>query len=88
MLNQFWKRNLAATLKTLFFSFCILVQFSAFAQKPKLVIPVGHTLSVLSVAISPDEKYVLTGGEDNVAILWEATSRKEIRRFVKHKSFI
>jgi hypothetical protein len=36
----------------------------------------GHTKAVLHVAFSPDGKYVLSGGDDNRAILWDAETGK------------
>ena len=41
----------------------------ALAQKPRLVVPIGHTNAVLSVAFSPDGNYVLTGSGDGTAKL-------------------
>ena len=34
----------------------------------------GHVGKILCSAISPDNKYILTGGEDHTAILWETDS--------------
>jgi WD40 repeat protein len=36
----------------------------------------GHSESVIAVAFSPDGKRVLTGSDDNTAILWSATGGK------------
>ena len=56
--------------------------------KPELTIPIGHTNSVLSACFASDDKYVVTGGEDNIAILWEVATGKEIRRFKGHTSLV
>ena len=40
-------------------------QAASSVARPELVLQIGHSLGVLSVAISPDGKTVLTGGVDN-----------------------
>jgi WD40 repeat protein len=57
-------------------------------NQPRLVAQTGHTGSVLSVCFSPDERQVLTRSEDNTARLWDATTGKELRRFVGHGSYV
>ena len=41
----------------------------------------GHAGDVLSLVASPDGKYLLSGGYDQTARLWDVASRKEVRRF-------
>lgn len=41
----------------------------------------GHAGDVLSLSASPDGQYLLSGGYDQTARLWEVASRKEVRRF-------
>jgi WD40 repeat protein len=50
---------------------------------PRLIVQLGHQEGVTSVAFSPDRKYVLTGGGDGTARLWEAASGSEIRKFAE-----
>jgi WD40 repeat protein len=35
----------------------------------------------MAVAFSPDDRYVLTGGDDGVARLWDTATGDELRRF-------
>ncbi len=46
--------------------------------------PVGHNGVINSVAISPDDRYVLSGSDDKTMKLWELSSGDEIRTFVGH----
>jgi WD40 repeat protein len=63
----------------------LLLAFTAglAAQKPRLVVPVGHTSWVESVVFSPDGKMVLTGGADAKAKLWDLSGR-ELLTFAGH----
>ena len=45
---------------------------------------IGHSDSVLSVALSADGKYVLTGSFDKTARLWDAATGQEVRVFTSH----
>ncbi len=48
----------------------------------------GHTDDIISSAISPDGKYVLTGGRDKMARLWDAASGKKLWEYVDQVSVI
>lgn len=67
------------------------------AGLPVLVPPLGHTDSVLAVAISPDGTVAVTGsgelnrigvhfvfGRDNTARIWDVATGREMRRLVGH----
>ena len=52
------------------------------AQEPRLEMDLqtGHTSPVGCVVVSPNGKYVLTGGSwDHTAILWEAASGRKLQ---------
>lgn len=54
---------------------------STFAQSPEVVLTVGHTDQVNCIAFSPDGKFILTGGNDNLSKLWDVRTAKEVRTF-------
>lgn len=59
------------------------------AEDPALVrIFAGHLWWVSSVAFSPDGRQVLTGSDDFMAGLWEASSGKQLRIFAGLQSLI
>lgn len=45
---------------------------------------VGHTDAVLALALSPDGKFLVTGGRDHTVREWDVTSGKQIRSFQGH----
>lgn len=62
----------------------LLPAVSCLAQAPdtvRLVPQLGHPLNVYSVRFSPDARYVITGGLDENAILWDRETGRELRRF-------
>lgn len=65
--------------------------FDAAAQQPELKLEIlnGHSGGgVLSVAVSSDGKFALTGSEDWTALLWDLETGKQLRRFVGHEAVI
>jgi WD40 repeat protein len=50
------------------------------AQEPRLVVQTGHSLSVNSVAFSPNGKILADGSYDGTIKLWDIKTGREIRR--------
>jgi serine/threonine-protein kinase len=46
----------------------------------------GHTTVVLAVALSPDGKLALSGGDDQVGRLWDLSTGQELRQLAGHKN--
>jgi WD40 repeat protein len=61
---------------------------AAEGKQPELLLPLGHTGPVTSVALSADGKRVLTGSEDNTARLWDTDSGKTLQTFSGHTARI
>lgn len=57
------------------------------ATGTRLVVQQGHTEgSVETLAVSPDGKFILSGGSDTTAVLWDVATGRELRRFAGHKA--
>ncbi|MEZ5039642.1 MAG: caspase family protein [Saprospiraceae bacterium] len=61
---------------------CILM-----AQKPALMVPKGHSLSITAVEFSPDGRFILTGGYEGTVKLWTKEGRL-LHTIAKHKQGI
>ena len=48
----------------------------------------GHTGHILSVAASPDGKYVATGGADKKLIIWAAEDLRPLKTFYTHRDAV
>jgi WD40 repeat protein len=44
----------------------------------------GHQGGVLSVAVSPNDKRIASGGQDNTVIIWDVGSKQVVFKLVKH----
>jgi WD40 repeat protein/tetratricopeptide (TPR) repeat protein len=55
------------------------------AATAHLVVQDGHTGSVKAVALSPDGRLALTGGEDGHVCLWDVATGRQIRQFTGHR---
>lgn len=48
----------------------------------------GHTDHILSLAVSPDGKYVATGGADKKLIIWSAADLRPLKTFTTHRDAV
>jgi len=49
-------------------------------EHPRLVVQTGHPWGVDALAFSPDGRFVLSGGGEGTARLWEVDTGREIQR--------
>jgi WD40 repeat protein len=63
---------------------------AVFGDEPRLqmVLQLGHTERVTSVALSADGKHLVTGSFDKTAILWEAFSGKKLQTAQGHTDWV
>jgi len=52
------------------------------------VLQMGHIATILSSAISPNEKYVVSGSDDHTIRLWEVSTGRETRVFRGHEDSV
>ncbi|MEP6922424.1 MAG: WD40 repeat domain-containing protein, partial [bacterium] len=48
-------------------------------NKPELILQTGHTKSANAVAFSPDNRWLASGGKDNVIKIWDLTTGNVLR---------
>lgn len=73
--------------RKVFISLFLLVLFSkpiGAAEKPEIFVQLGHSSSILSIAFSPDGRYLASGSEDMTIKLWDVSTGREIRMFWGH----
>lgn len=56
--------------------------------RPELALQMGHNRAVRCVAFSPDGGRVLTGSDDNTAILWDTATGRQLRTFAGHADYV
>lgn len=61
-----------------------LIPQPAAAQAPQLTIQYGHSNEINDAVFSADGKLIASAGAEGVVILWDAASRRELRRFTGH----
>ncbi|MBX2965410.1 MAG: caspase family protein [Cyclobacteriaceae bacterium] len=73
-------------MKTILSAFvCLSIYIHTQSQPLETIIQKGHELAVVSIAISPDSNFVVTGSKDKSAKLWDLRSGREVRSFLGHE---
>lgn len=70
----------------IFLLFFTVLAINTLAQQPRLMLPVGHTSYISSVAFSSSGKKVITASDDKTVKIWDAASGKLLRSIDKHSS--
>jgi WD40 repeat protein len=55
-------------------------------DKPELILQTGHTRSANAVAFSPDNRWLASGGKDNVIKIWDLANGNVLRTLYGHTS--
>src|SRR5450432_328129 len=55
-------------------------------DKPELILQTGHTRSANGVAFSPDNRWLASGGKDNVIKIWDLATGNILRTLYGHTS--
>ena len=55
-------------------------------DKPELILQTGHTKSANAVAFSPDNRWLASGGKDNVIKIWDLATGNVLRTLYGHTS--
>jgi WD40 repeat protein len=58
------------------------------SDRPELILQTGHTQSVNAVTFSPDNRWLASGGKDNVIKIWDLTNGNVLRTLYGHSSNI
>jgi WD40 repeat protein len=53
-------------------------------DKPELILQTGHTRSANALAFSPDNRWLASGGKDNVIKIWDLTTGNVLRTLYGH----
>lgn len=68
--------------------FWVLLAPRVYAQKPELVVEIGHTNGIQSAVFSPDGRWLASASDDNEAKLWDLASGRELRSFTGHSDIV
>jgi WD40 repeat protein len=61
---------------------------TATGVKPELILQTGHTRSVDAVVFSPDNRWLASGGKDNLIKIWDLSTGNILRTLYGHSSNI
>ena len=77
-------KNVAAVYVSLLFLLCNV----CFAQKPKLMLPIGHTSLINSIALSYDSKTLLSASSDKTVKLWDCRTGIILLDLLEHSKVV
>ena len=75
-------------MRFMIFVMLFLVNILVANEVRKPFVQFGHVSKVESVAITPDGKYIVSGGRDDTLKLWNLETGKEVRTFAGHTGWI
>jgi WD40 repeat protein/uncharacterized caspase-like protein len=81
---MFLKNKKIRTVGPVLFLTCFFLNGFMAQETPQLVLPINHTQQVVGCDFSTDDRYVVTGSEDNTVNIYETTTGKEVRSFSHH----
>src|SRR5690606_10034577 len=64
---------------------CLCTITHSKSQQLETIIQKGHELAVVSIAVSSDSNFVVTGSKDKSAKLWDLRTGREVRSFLGHE---
>ncbi len=69
-------------------SFLFMIDLCYAQSSLRIIVPIGHTQPITSLAISPDDKFILSGGADNMVHLWSADAGRLLKTYRGHSGSI
>jgi WD40 repeat protein len=68
--------------------FCLFHFVAIYAQQPRLMLPIGHSMGINEISISPDEKKLLSISNENSLKVWDVQSCRLLANLTGHTDFI
>jgi WD40 repeat protein len=68
--------------------FFLFICLDAYTQKPKLVLPIGHTEWIFGAEFSPNSKKIITHSHDNTAKVWDVQTGQLLINLGGHSEHI
>ncbi|RLA79325.1 MAG: hypothetical protein DRG78_13150, partial [Epsilonproteobacteria bacterium] len=71
-------------LKNILLTIILLTSITFANEIGKPFVQIGHVSAILASDVSPDEKYIASGGNGNVIKIWDIKTAKEIKTLYQH----